>query len=92
MHPSSFVQLTAQGASSTVSQGVSTDIIYKIDIPANRYDLLCIEGLARALRIFLGKDVWGHAARRLLWLAAMFISVRHHEKDYNTVQSLEKKK
>ncbi|KAJ6253734.1 phenylalanine--tRNA ligase beta subunit [Anaeramoeba flamelloides] len=29
-------------------------IIYKIDIPANRYDLLCIEGLARSLRIFLG--------------------------------------
>jgi phenylalanyl-tRNA synthetase beta chain len=28
----------------------------KIEIPANRYDLLCIEGLARALRIFLGKE------------------------------------
>nr|ODO02713.1 phenylalanine-tRNA ligase, beta subunit [Cryptococcus depauperatus CBS 7855] len=28
----------------------------KIEIPANRYDLLCIEGLARALRIFLQKD------------------------------------
>ena len=26
--------------------------IYKIDIPANRYDLLCLEGLARALLIF----------------------------------------
>uniref|UniRef100_A0A915Q378 phenylalanine--tRNA ligase n=1 Tax=Setaria digitata TaxID=48799 RepID=A0A915Q378_9BILA len=26
--------------------------IYKIDLPANRYDLLCIEGLSRALRIF----------------------------------------
>jgi len=30
-------------------------IIYKIDIPANRYDLLCLEGLARALLIFQGK-------------------------------------
>jgi len=30
---------------------------YKIEIPANRYDLLCIEGLTRALRIFLGKEV-----------------------------------
>ncbi|XAO23292.1 phenylalanine-tRNA ligase, beta subunit [Cryptococcus bacillisporus CA1280] len=29
----------------------------KIEIPANRYDLLCIEGLARALRIFLENDV-----------------------------------
>ncbi|CAN0194306.1 unnamed protein product [Ascophyllum nodosum] len=36
--------------------GASTDVIYKIDIPANRYDLLCLEGLARALRIFLGKE------------------------------------
>ncbi|CAG0893070.1 unnamed protein product [Cyprideis torosa] len=29
---------------------------YKIDIAANRYDLLCLEGLSRALRIFLGKE------------------------------------
>ncbi|KAF8591423.1 phenylalanyl-tRNA synthetase [Ramaria rubella] len=28
----------------------------KIEIPANRYDLLCIEGIARALCIFLQKD------------------------------------
>ncbi|PKI83138.1 phenylalanine--tRNA ligase [Malassezia vespertilionis] len=27
----------------------------KIDIPANRYDLLCFEGILRALRIFLGQ-------------------------------------
>ncbi|GAA97666.1 uncharacterized protein L969DRAFT_94804 [Mixia osmundae IAM 14324] len=26
----------------------------KIEVPANRYDLLCFEGLSRALRIFLG--------------------------------------
>lgn len=32
------------------------EVIYKIEIPANRYDLLCLEGLAQALRIFLGKD------------------------------------
>jgi phenylalanyl-tRNA synthetase beta chain len=32
----------------------SAAIIYKIDVPANRYDLLCVEGLSRALRIFLG--------------------------------------
>lgn len=29
---------------------------YKIDIPANRYDLLCIEGLVRAIRIFEGQQ------------------------------------
>ena len=27
---------------------------YKIEIPANRYDLLCFEGLIRALNVFLG--------------------------------------
>lgn len=27
-------------------------VIYKIDIPANRYDLLCIEGLTMALQVF----------------------------------------
>ncbi|TIB85384.1 phenylalanyl-tRNA synthetase [Wallemia mellicola] len=27
----------------------------KIEIPANRYDLLCIEGIARALNVFLGR-------------------------------------
>jgi phenylalanyl-tRNA synthetase beta chain len=31
-----------------------SDYIYKIEVPANRYDLLCIEGLGRALRIFSG--------------------------------------
>ncbi|KAK1554733.1 hypothetical protein Q3G72_016530 [Acer saccharum] len=28
------------------------EIIYKIEVPANRYDLLCLEGIALALRIF----------------------------------------
>ncbi|KAJ2557451.1 phenylalanine--tRNA ligase subunit beta [Coemansia sp. RSA 1933] len=28
----------------------------KIDIPANRYDLLCYEGLSRALGVFLGQE------------------------------------
>ena len=30
-------------------------VVYKIDVPANRYDILCIEGLARALKVFLGQ-------------------------------------
>jgi phenylalanyl-tRNA synthetase beta chain len=33
---------------------LSQNVSYKIDVPANRYDLLCIEGLSRALKIFLG--------------------------------------
>lgn len=31
-------------------------VVYVIAIPANRYDLLCLEGFARALRIFLGME------------------------------------
>jgi len=31
-------------------------VTYKIDIGANRYDLLCIEGISRALNIFLGRE------------------------------------
>mmetsp|Transcript_18226 Transcript_18226/g.28402 ORF Transcript_18226/g.28402 Transcript_18226/m.28402 type:complete len:632 (-) Transcript_18226:326-2221(-) len=34
-------------------ESLSTTVIYKIDVPANRYDLLCIEGIVRALKIFL---------------------------------------
>ena len=32
-----------------------SDVIYKIDIPANRYDLLCHEGISKALNVFLGR-------------------------------------
>ena len=32
----------------------SEAIVYKIDVPANRYDMLCVEGLVRGLKIFLG--------------------------------------
>ncbi|KAF0930927.1 hypothetical protein E2562_038007 [Oryza meyeriana var. granulata] len=32
------------------------EIIYKIEVAANRYDLLCLEGLARALRVFIGTE------------------------------------
>jgi len=33
----------------------SEEVIYKIDVPANRYDLLCLEGLATSLLVFLEK-------------------------------------
>lgn len=29
-------------------------VVYKIDVPANRQDILCLEGLGLALRVFLG--------------------------------------
>lgn len=35
------------------AKGKSKQVQYKIDVPANRYDILCLEGIARALRIFL---------------------------------------
>jgi phenylalanyl-tRNA synthetase beta chain len=40
------------GTSKKPESALSDKIIYKIDMPANRYDLLCVEGLSRALRIF----------------------------------------
>ncbi|KAL8471319.1 hypothetical protein ACS0TY_028831 [Phlomoides rotata] len=37
-------------------QSEDEEVIYKIEVPANRYDLLCLEGLAQALRVFNGVD------------------------------------
>uniref|UniRef100_A0A7N8XPE6 phenylalanine--tRNA ligase n=1 Tax=Mastacembelus armatus TaxID=205130 RepID=A0A7N8XPE6_9TELE len=34
------------------ASGASDIILYKIDVPANRYDLLCLEGLVRGLQVF----------------------------------------
>ena len=34
---------------------LSKEILYKIEVAANRYDLLCLEGLALALSVFLEK-------------------------------------
>lgn len=44
--------------SRALSAGVELEeeIVYKIEVPANRYDLLCLEGLAQALRVFLRLD------------------------------------
>eukprot|EP01129_Flabellula_baltica_P011155 TRINITY_DN4825_c0_g1_i1.p1 TRINITY_DN4825_c0_g1~~TRINITY_DN4825_c0_g1_i1.p1 ORF type:complete len:600 (+),score=166.55 TRINITY_DN4825_c0_g1_i1:36-1835(+) len=33
----------------------SDEVIYKIEVPANRYDLLCEEGIGRALLVYLGQ-------------------------------------
>ena len=34
---------------------MSNTTVYKVEVPANRYDLLCLEGIATALRCYLGK-------------------------------------
>nr|CAH7718408.1 unnamed protein product [Callosobruchus chinensis] len=44
-----------QGEDSKLTSGASEEILYRIDIPANRYDLLCLEGLVQGLLVFLGK-------------------------------------
>ncbi|KAK4686942.1 phenylalanyl-tRNA synthetase beta chain, partial [Tremellales sp. Uapishka_1] len=45
---------TTEDVEAAVAKGLPTPPPQlKIEIPANRYDLLCLEGLARALRIFL---------------------------------------
>ena len=31
------------------------EVVYKIEVPANRYDILCLEGMSRALAVFTGK-------------------------------------
>ncbi|KAH9977938.1 phenylalanyl-tRNA synthetase [Lactifluus volemus] len=47
---------TTEEVEAAIKQGLPAERPQlKIEIPANRYDLLCIEGIARALRIFLGK-------------------------------------
>jgi phenylalanyl-tRNA synthetase beta chain len=49
-----YVKSAGDGASPEKLEEKSTAVVYKIDVPANRYDLLCVEGISRALRIFLG--------------------------------------
>jgi phenylalanyl-tRNA synthetase beta chain len=44
------------GAEATLGSGgaaAASRVLYYIAIPANRYDLLCLEGLTRALNVFL---------------------------------------
>ncbi|KAF8363610.1 fars-3 [Pristionchus pacificus] len=53
--------ITSEKQSAEKEKGVAageklSDVeVYKVDIPANRYDLLCVEGLSRAIKIFQGR-------------------------------------
>ena len=40
------------------ASGASEVVLYKVDVPANRYDLLCLEGIARGLQVFKDKCVY----------------------------------
>lgn len=44
-----------QGSDVASAQDASEEVIYRIDIPANRYDLLCLEGLVYGLMVFQKK-------------------------------------
>ena len=41
--------------STSNTENLSTEVLYRIEVAANRYDLLCVEGIALALKIFLKK-------------------------------------
>lgn len=47
--------ITKEQGEVDAAKDASEEIIYRIDIPANRYDLLCLEGLVLGLQVFLGK-------------------------------------
>lgn len=49
--------MTKEQGNIAAAQTASEEVIYRIDIPANRYDLLCLEGLVSGLLVFLGKYV-----------------------------------
>lgn len=51
MHRKDKIELAAGGP----AQEEKMEMVYKIDISANRYDLLCLEGLALALNVFRKK-------------------------------------
>ena len=53
--PSSSSSTSTSAAAQARLAAASDEVIYKIDIPANRYDMLCLEGIARALNVFTGR-------------------------------------
>ncbi|CAH2040330.1 unnamed protein product, partial [Iphiclides podalirius] len=48
-------QMLIKEQGDNAAAGVSEDILYRIDIPANRYDLLCLEGLVNGILVFQGR-------------------------------------
>lgn len=44
------------GSDAPADKNMTDELLYKIEVAANRYDLLCGEGVAQGLRVFLGKQ------------------------------------
>ncbi|XP_030564181.1 phenylalanine--tRNA ligase beta subunit [Drosophila novamexicana] len=74
--------LTKEQGDVAAAADASEEIIYRIDIPANRYDLLCLEGLVTGLRVFQGKvkppkfDFVEPAQRQVLKIASSTAQIR----------------
>ncbi|KAJ3235549.1 hypothetical protein HDU81_000342 [Chytriomyces hyalinus] len=49
-------EMAAKEVGAEKAKELSNRLIYRIDIPANRYDMLCAEGIIRALSVFLGNQ------------------------------------
>jgi phenylalanyl-tRNA synthetase beta chain len=47
-------QQVAREQGALAAKDLSDDVIYKIELPANRYDLMSLDGLARAVKSYLG--------------------------------------
>ena len=52
----SELQMAIKEVGAEKAEGLSDRGLYRIDIPANRIDLLCAEGLSRALKVYLGVE------------------------------------
>ncbi|KAJ3085255.1 phenylalanine--tRNA ligase subunit beta [Quaeritorhiza haematococci] len=49
-------EMASKDGNAEKAKDLSDRGIYRIDIPANRADLLCVEGLSRAIKAYLGKQ------------------------------------
>ena len=53
-------EVVTEEVKGTNTRGLATadapaeEVVYKVEVPANRYDILCLEGMVRALGVFLG--------------------------------------
>ncbi|KAL1522159.1 hypothetical protein AB1Y20_021798 [Prymnesium parvum] len=50
------VEEEVKGTKTRGATETAYETIYKIEVPANRYDILCLEGMVRALNVFLGNS------------------------------------
>jgi phenylalanyl-tRNA synthetase beta chain len=54
MQTSEAEMLKKERGDTNAAAAASEEVLYKFDIPANRYDMLCLEGISRALNVFCG--------------------------------------